>query len=146
MSFLLPKVELCEGLCKEPIRLAWLVANTLKTETAMKTANTILAGTAALVIISSAAFAQDAKPAAQQDSQTGMLTKIDRIHGVVTIQQDDKEKQSGTVGANTGGAGEEFKIQGGLSLEDVHAGDKVTYTTTGTSGTKTLTKIQKQKE
>jgi hypothetical protein len=114
----------------------------------MTPAKTILAGAAALAIISSAAFAQDAKQGAQQESQTGMLTKIDRIHGVVTIQREEKEKQNSTVGANTGGVGEELKIQSGLSLEDVHAGDRVSYSATGTGGggARTLTKIQKQKE
>lgn len=112
----------------------------------MTTAKIIVAGTAALALITSA-FAQDAKQGAQQDSQTGMLTKIDRIHGVVTIQPEEKEKQNGTIGANTGGPGEELKIQSGLSLEDVHAGDKVSYSATaGTGGARTLTKIQKQKE
>lgn len=70
----------------------------------MTTAKIILAGTAALAVVSSAALAQE--------NQTGMITKIDRIHGTVSIQGEDKEKQSGTVGANTGPAGEEFKIQG----------------------------------
>ena len=109
----------------------------------MKTAKSILAGTAALAIISSGALAQDTRQGAQQDSQTGILTKIDRIHGTVTIQRE--EKQNGTVGANGGGAMEEFKAQRGLSLEDVHAGDKVTYSTTGTGEGRTITKLQKQK-
>lgn len=111
----------------------------------MTRAKLILAGTAVLAFVSSAALAQDARPGAQ-DSQTGMLTKIDRIHGTVVIQQDDKDKQSGTVGSAAGSAGEEFKIQSGLSLEDVHAGDKVSYSATDTGGAKTLTKIQKQKD
>jgi Cu/Ag efflux protein CusF len=110
----------------------------------MTTAKTILAGTAAFAILSSAAFAQETKQAPQQDSQTGILTKIDRLHGSVTIQHE--EKQSGTVGVNAGSGGEEFKAQRGLSLEDVHVGDKITYSTTGTGDGRTVTKIQKQKE
>lgn len=104
----------------------------------MTTAKIILAGTAVLAIVSSAALAQDA--------QKGTITKIDRIHGTVAIQREDKEGT--TVGSSTGGSsGDEFKIQGGLSLEDVHAGDKVTYSTTEAgSGPGTLTKIQKQKD
>jgi Cu/Ag efflux protein CusF len=101
-------------------------------ETAMKIAKIILAGTATLSIIGSAALAQQAR--------TGTVTKIDRIHGTVAIQQ----TQSGTVGANTGGAAEEFKAQDGLSLDAVHAGDKVTFSTTETGGSKTITKLQKQ--
>lgn len=109
----------------------------------MNIAKSLLAGTAALAIISSSGLAQEAKPGTQQDSQTGILTKIDRLHGTVTIQRE--EKQSGTVGAN-GGATEELKAQRGVSLEDVHAGDKVTYSATGAGDGRTITKIQKQKE
>jgi Cu/Ag efflux protein CusF len=98
----------------------------------MKIAKIMLAGTAALTIISSAALAQQAL--------TGTITKIDRINGTVAIQQ----TQSGTVGANTGSAAEEFKAQGGLSLDTLHAGDKVTFSVTETGGTKAITKLQKQ--
>jgi Cu/Ag efflux protein CusF len=98
----------------------------------MKIARIILAGIATLSIISSAALAQQAR--------TGMITKIDRIHGTVAIQQ----TQSGTVGANAGGAADEFKTQDGLSLDALHAGDKVTFSVTETGGSKTITKLQKQ--
>jgi len=98
----------------------------------MKIAEIILAGAAALAVISSGALAQQAL--------TGTVTIVDRIHGVVAVRQ----TQSGTVGANTGGAAEEFKAQNGLSLDDVHAGDKVTYSVTEAGGVKTITKIQKQ--
>ena len=99
----------------------------------MKIAGVILAGTAALTIISSAALAQQAL--------TGMVTKVDRINRIVAIQQ----TQSGTVGANTtGGAAEDFKTQDGLSLDTLHAGDKVTFSATETGGIKTITKLQKQ--
>ena len=98
----------------------------------MKIAKIILAGTAALTIISSAALAQQAL--------TGTVTKIDRIHGTIAIQR----TQSGTVGANTSGAAEEFKAQGGLALDAVHAGDKVTFSATEAGGIKTITKLQKQ--
>ncbi len=96
----------------------------------MKIAKVILAGTAALTIISSATLAQEAL--------TGTLTKVDRINRTVAIQQ----MQSGTTGANTGAA-EEFKAQDGLSLETLHAGDKVTFSVTETGGIKTITKLQK---
>lgn len=94
-----------------------------------KIAKVILAGTATL--ISSGALAQQ--------ELTGTITKVDRINGTVAIQQ----TQSGTTGANTGGA-EEFKIQKGLSLDTLHAGDKVTFSTTETDGIKTITKLQTQ--
>jgi Cu/Ag efflux protein CusF len=98
----------------------------------MKIATIILAGTAALTIISSAALAQQAL--------TGTVTKVDRINGSVAI----KQTQSGTVGANTGGAAEEFKAQAGLSLDTLHAGDKVTFSASETGGIKTITKFQTQ--
>ena len=98
----------------------------------MKIAKIILAGSAALTIISSAALAQQAL--------TGTVTKIDRINRTIAIQQ----TQSGTIGANTGGASEEFKAQNGLSLDALHAGDKVTFSATEAGGVKTITKLQKQ--
>jgi Cu/Ag efflux protein CusF len=96
-----------------------------------KIAKVILAGTAAFTLISSAASAQQAL--------TGTITEVDRINGIVAIQQ----TQSGTTGANTGGA-EQFKTQQGLSLDTLHAGDKVTFSATETGGVKTITKLQKQ--
>jgi Cu/Ag efflux protein CusF len=93
-------------------------------------AKAILAGAAAL-IVSSAALAQQAL--------TGTITKVDRINGTVAIQH----TQSGTTGANTGGA-EEFKTQKGLSLETLHAGDKVTFSVAETGGVKTIAKLQAQ--
>ena len=101
-------------------------------KTAMKIAKIILAGTAVLSIIGSAALAQQAR--------TGTVTVVDRINRTVAI----KQTQSGTVGANTGGAAEEFKAQDGLSLEALHAGDKVTFSASETGGIKTITKVQAQ--
>jgi Cu/Ag efflux protein CusF len=96
----------------------------------MNIARIMLAGTAALVM-GSAALAQQ--------SQKGMVTTVDRIQRTVTIQP----VQSGTVGANSGGAAQSFKVADGLSLEDVHAGDRVSFTTTETGGTTTVTKFDK---
>jgi Cu/Ag efflux protein CusF len=97
----------------------------------MKIANIVIAGTAALTILGSAAFAQEMR--------TGTITRIDRTTGTVVIQQ----TQSGTTGAGTGGAAEQFKT-GGQSLEAVHAGDKVSFTASEAGGVKTLTKLEKQ--
>jgi Cu/Ag efflux protein CusF len=101
-------------------------------ETAMKIAKIMLAGTAALTIVSSAALAQQAL--------TGTVTKVDRINRSVAI----KQTQGGTVGANAAGAAEEFKAQDGLSLDTLHAGDKVTFSASETGGVKTITKFQTQ--
>ena len=97
----------------------------------MKIANIVIAGTAALTILGSAAFAQEMR--------TGTITRIDRTTGTVVIQQ----TQSGTTGAGTGGAAEQFKAQGGQMLEAVHAGDKVSFTASEAGGVKTLTKLEK---
>jgi Cu/Ag efflux protein CusF len=91
----------------------------------------MLAGTAAL-IISSGALAQQAL--------NGTITGLNRINGTITIQQ----TQSGTVGANAGSAAQEFKVQDGLSLDDLHAGNRVTFSVTEKDGIKTITKLQKQ--
>jgi Cu/Ag efflux protein CusF len=99
----------------------------------MKIATILSAGIAALVIQSSAGWAQQ--------MLTGTITGINRLNETIAIQQ----TQSGTVGANTGGAAEEFKVQKGQSLEDLHAGNKVSFSvTTETGGTRTITKLQKQ--
>jgi Copper binding periplasmic protein CusF len=99
-------------------------------ETAMKIAK-ILATTAAFIIIGSAAWAEQAL--------IGMITGINRLNDTIAI----KQTQNGTVGANTGGA-EEFKVQKGLSLEDIHAGDRVSFSVSGTGDIKTITKLQRQ--
>jgi Cu/Ag efflux protein CusF len=99
----------------------------------MRLAKAILAGSM-LTLISSVALAQQAL--------TGTVTTINRINGTIAIQQ----TQSGTVGANTGGAGgatEQFKVQGDL-LNTLHAGDKVKFSATEAGGTKTITKLEKQ--
>ena len=97
----------------------------------MKLAKMILAGSM-LALISSVALAQQAL--------TGMVTTIDRINGTIAIQQ----TQSGTVGANTGGATEQFKVKDGLLEDTLHAGAKVTFSVSETGGTKTITKLEKQ--
>jgi len=84
----------------------------------MKIAKIILAGTGALTLVASAALAQQ--------MLTGTITKVDRINSSLAIRQ----TQSGTVGANSSGAAEEFKTQDGLSLEKLHAGDRVTFSAT----------------
>jgi Cu/Ag efflux protein CusF len=100
-------------------------------ETAMKIAK-ILATTAAFITIGSAAWAQQAL--------MGTITGINRLNDTVAI----KQAQNGTVGANTTAGAEEFKVQKGLSLEDLHAGDKVSFSVTGTGETRTITKLQRQ--
>ncbi|MHC2626301.1 hypothetical protein ACVIW2_008333 [Bradyrhizobium huanghuaihaiense] len=97
----------------------------------MGTTRFIFAG--ALAMLASSALADD---------MTGMVTRIDRLNGTISIQQ----TQKGTVGASAGGAGalQEYKAKDAAMLDAVHAGDRVTYSATDTNGTGTLTKLQKQ--
>ena len=76
-----------------------------------------------------------------QETNEGLITRINRLNGTVAIQQE----QSGTVGANPATVTDEFKVQDGSLLETVHAGDKVTFSVTESGGVKTITKIQRQK-
>ena len=96
----------------------------------MTLAKTVLAAFM-LTAISSVALAQQ--------TLTGTVTTIDRINGTIAVQQ----TQSGTVGANTGGVTEQFKVPDGM-LNTLHAGDKVVVSVSETGGTKTVTKIEKQ--
>jgi Cu/Ag efflux protein CusF len=101
-------------------------------ENAMKIATIISVGATALFVLSSGALAQQAR--------TGTITEINRLTNTIAIRQG----QNGTVGANTGGAAEEFKIGSGISLEGLHAGDRVSFTASGSDGTKTITKVDRQ--
>jgi Cu/Ag efflux protein CusF len=97
----------------------------------MKLTMSMLAAAAAITI-GSAALAQQ--------SLTGTITKVDEPNGKVTIQQ----SQSGTVGANSGGTAEDFKVQDGLMFNALKAGDRVVFTASEIGGVKTVTKIEKQ--
>lgn len=99
----------------------------------MGTTRLICAGAAALSMLATSAFADD---------MTGLVMRIDRLNGTISIQQ----TQKGTVGGSAGGAGalQEYKTKDAAMLEAVHAGDKVNYSATDNNGTGTLTKLQKQ--
>lgn len=103
----------------------------------MKTTGIILAGCAAFIAVVSAASAQT--------PMTGTVTRIDRTDGTIAIQLQTTPAQSGTVGANTGGAGEEVKtkVQGSL-LNTLHAGDRVKFSLTEAGGNKTVTNVERQ--
>lgn len=101
----------------------------------MTIARIILAGTATL-IVSSAASAEQ-----------GMVTKIDRLSHTISIEP-TAPTQSGTVGANTGGATsptQDFRAQDSVSLDEVHAGDHVNYSTAQNGAAKIITKLERQK-
>lgn len=99
----------------------------------MRTARILLTSAIAIGICLPAAVAQQAID--------GMITKIDRLSGTIAIRR----TQSGTVGANTTDAAEEFKVQDGSLLVPVHAGDQVTFSIAESGGVKMITKLQKQK-
>jgi len=101
----------------------------------------MLAGLAALTFVSTASAEQ---------AMTGTVTRIDRLDGTIAIQLQKTPTQSGTVGANTGGAkadgpAEELKtkIQGNL-LNVLHAGDRVKFSLTEAGGTKTISNVERQ--
>jgi hypothetical protein len=87
-------------------------------ESSMRTARIVFASAMALSIVMSAALAQQ--------SNAGMVTKIDRLNGTIAIQQ----TQSGTVGASSGSTAQEF--------------NKVTYSATESGGVKTITTLKKE--
>src|SRR3954469_4036413 len=107
----------------------------------MKMATITLAGLAALTFASAASA---------QQAMTGTVTRIDRFDGVIAIQLQKTPTESGTVGANSGGAktdgpAEELKtkVQGNL-LNTLHAGDRVKFSLTEAGGTKTIGNVERQ--
>ena len=99
----------------------------------MGTTRFTCAGAAVLSMLATSALADD---------MTGMVMRIDRLNGTISIQQ----TQKGTVGASSGSAGalQEYKTKDAAMLDSVHAGDRVSYSATDNNGTGTLTKLQKQ--
>ena len=92
----------------------------------MKIASILLAGT--LVLGVSVAARAD-------DSQTGLVTQLNRLTNTISI----KRVQTGTVGANTSGAAENFKVKEGLSTDNLHAGDRISFQSADRNGVMTLT-------
>jgi hypothetical protein len=104
----------------------------LNRENAMTIPKMISAGAIAFAALSSTAMAQQA--------HTGMITEVNRLNNTVSI----RPMQNGTVGSNSTGAAEEFKAGSGISLETLHAGDRVSYSASGGDGAKTIIKIDRQ--
>jgi Cu/Ag efflux protein CusF len=97
----------------------------------MAPARIILAGAAAFVVVSSAALAQQA--------HTGTITEVNRLNNTIAIRQ----THNGTVGSNSAGATEQFKVGSGISLDAWHAGDRISYSASGANGSRTVTKIER---
>jgi len=98
----------------------------------MRVAKIISVGAAVIVVTSLSALAQQ--------QHLGLITEVNRLNNTVAIRQ----IQSGTVGANTNGPSEAFKVASGISLDTIHAGDRVSYSADESGPTKTITKIQRQ--
>jgi hypothetical protein len=113
-------------------------------EIAMKSATYLLAGTASLAMLVSVAFAQDQagkdQSKDQGKDQTGQVTQVNRLNNTIAI----RPIQNGTVGANAAGSEQQFKVKDGVSLEDLHAGNHITYSVSDTGGTRTITKFKVQ--
>lgn len=110
----------------------------------MKSATFLLAGTASVAMLVSVAFAQDQAGKEQAKDQpkdlTGQVTQVNRLNNTVIV----RPVQNGTVGANTTGSEQQFKVKDGVSLEDLHAGNHITYSVSDSAGTKTITKFKVQ--
>jgi Cu/Ag efflux protein CusF len=91
----------------------------------------VCAAAAGLALVSSAAWADQ-----------GTITQIDRTTNTIAIQQ----PLSGTVGANGASApSRPYKVQSPGALENLHAGDQVTFSVNQNGGVDTITKIEKKK-
>ena len=103
-------------------------------------------GTARIFVATAAAIGMLASTAYAEDDMTGMITQINRLSSTIAIQPVQKATV-GTVGTSAGnavGPVQEFKAKDAAMLDSVHAGDRVTFATSESNGTKTLTKLQKQ--
>ncbi|HLZ02644.1 MAG TPA: hypothetical protein VKR55_10900 [Bradyrhizobium sp.] len=105
----------------------------------MKLTTLVLAGTATLLMSDSAALAQD-KTQAQNGQETGQVTVVNRLNNTIAV----RPIQEGTVGANTADTSQQFKVKDGVSLEDLHAGNHITYSVTEQGGTRTITSFKRQ--
>ena len=92
----------------------------------MKIATILLAGTLVLGV---------SGVARADDSQTGLVTQLNRLTNTISI----KRVQTGTVGANVAGAAENFKVKDGLSTDNLHAGDRISFQAADKDGVRTLT-------
>ena len=97
--------------------------------------------TATIYVTAIAAIAFSLPAMAAEQDTTGMVTGINRLNGTIAIQR----VQTGTVGANTSGTAEEFKIKDNAMMESIHAGDRVIFSTSDNGSAKTITKLDRQR-
>jgi len=67
------------------------------------------------------------------------VTEVNRLTNTIAV----RPIQNGTVGS-AAASSEQFKIKDGVSLEDLHAGNQITYSVSDGGGTKTITKFKVQ--
>jgi Cu/Ag efflux protein CusF len=91
----------------------------------MKIASILLAGTLVLGVTG----------AASADDATGLVTQLNRLTNTISI----KRVQTGTVGANVSNSAEQFKVRDGLSTDNLHAGDRISFQSADKNGVQTLT-------
>lgn len=107
----------------------------------MKLTNLVLAGTATLLICALPALAQTQPQTQAKSGQlTGQVTLVNRLNNTIAV----RPIQEGTVGADTAGTAQTFKVKDGLSLEDLHAGNQISYSVTEQGGTRTVTSFKRQ--
>lgn len=114
-----------------------------------------------LTVISSVALAQGTQPTKETPPppgmQAGLVTVVNRVDGSVVIEPTksadandaaakaaaEKAAAEKAAAAETAAdaSSEHFKIKQDL-IGDVHAGDKVKFSTSDTDGSKTITKIE----
>jgi Cu/Ag efflux protein CusF len=116
------------------------IAMKIAMQSVTKSATTLLAGTAGVVMLVSVAFAQDQAGKDQSKDLTGQVTRVNRLDNTIAV----RPIQNGTVGANSAASEQQFKVKDGVSLEDLHAGNRITYSVSDSGGTKTVTKFKVQ--
>jgi len=120
------------------------IAMKIAMQSVTKSATNLLAATAGVAMLVSVAFAQDQAGKDQGKDQpkdlTGQVTQVNRLNNTVAV----RPIQNGTVGANAAGTEQQFKVKDGVSLEDLHAGNRITYSVSDSGGTKTITKFKVQ--
>ncbi|ABQ36309.1 MAG: copper-binding protein [Bradyrhizobium sp.] len=96
--------------------------------------------TATITLATAAVLAWSLPVLAAEQGAAGVVTGINRLNGTIAI----KRVQNGTVGAAAAATAEEFKVKDNAMVEDVHAGDRVTFSTSD-GNTKTIIKLDRQK-
>ena len=94
-----------------------------------------------IILATAATLATSVPVVAAEQGTAGMVSAINRLNGTIAITR----IQNGTVGANAAGAAEEFKIKDNAMIENIHAGDRVTFSTSDSGTTKTIIKLDRQK-